>query len=607
MKESQRILLAGFMMVSVYVLWSIFLAPPALKESSIIANNASLNSNNTETPYIEDSTPAAGLSWEESNEFISFHVKGDNFRALLSSRSGGTFSQYFLNSYLGSYSDSAVTPRGNVGYDSSSPFGFLYGSSSGFSNNFLGCNPCIEGIAPKTVSVFYKEKRVTNNEEILLEDDVNSIVFEWTNSRGGKSRHIITFYKDRPEIDHYYSELDDVPHVVVWKNGIAPSERFSWEDDNNFCSGFVNINGDEFWNEQNKEHDILSSQQVPIEWAGVRNKFFVSALIPITNNNGASIISNNNIPLSVKNQYINLYGRVKAPGVADIKIRFERSPSIKFQSLMAPLDYELLTSYEQRFSENDKGRSLGINNIMTLGFWPLSEISKFITLTIKFFHSSLNNLGYGYILILFAFAVRLVSGPLTKRSMQATQRMQLVQPLIKEVQDKYKSDPKKMQLQIMSIYKDNGVNPLSGCLLMFLQWPIMVPPFIIFRSAVELRGQGFLWIDDLSQPDYLLYLPFDIPLIGTGEGWTGVGILPVLMGVTLFLTMKKTMATAENQNKALLYGMNGMFVLLFNSFPAGLNLYYVFYNLLNYLHQRDSSKNLSSLKSILGSKLKKAK
>ena len=159
----------------------------------------------------------------------------------------------------------------------------------------------------------------------------------------------------------------------------------------------------------------------------------------------------------------------------------------------------------------------------------------------------------------------------------------------------------------MSIYKSNGVNPLSGCLLMFLQWPIMVPPFIIFRSAVELRGQGFLWIDDLSQPDYLLYLPFDIPLIGTGEGWTGVGILPVLMGVTLFLTMKKTMATAENQNKALLYGMNGMFVLLFNSFPAGLNLYYVFYNLLNYLHQRDSSKNLFSLKSILGSKLKKAK
>ena len=135
MKESQRILLAGFLMVLVYVLWSIFLAPPALKESSIIANNASLNSNDTESLYIEDNTPAEDFSWEESSEFISFHVKGDTFSAQLSSRSGGTFSQYFLNSYLGSYSGSTVTPRGNVGYDSSSPFGFLYDSSGGFSNN----------------------------------------------------------------------------------------------------------------------------------------------------------------------------------------------------------------------------------------------------------------------------------------------------------------------------------------------------------------------------------------------------------------------------------------------------------------------------------------
>ena len=140
---------------------------------------------------------------------------------------------------------------------------------------------------------------------------------------------------------------------------------------------------------------------------------------------------------------------------------------------------------------------------------------------------------------------------------------------------------------------------------MFLQWPIMIPPFIIFRSAVELRGQSFLWIEDLSQPDYLLYLPLDIPFVGTGEGWTGVGILPFLMGITLFLTMKKTMASADGQNKAMLYGMNGMFVLLFNSFPSGLNLYYVFYNLLNYLHQSRSSDKSSSVFSFIGSKFKK--
>ena len=74
-----------------------------------------------------------------------------------------------------------------------------------------------------------------------------------------------------------------------------------------------------------------------------------------------------------------------------------------------------------------------------------------------------------------------------------------------------------------------------------LQWPIMIPPFILFRSTIELRGESFLWIKDLSQPDYLVSLPFNVPLIGTNEGWTGIGILPILMGVTLYLTMKKTM------------------------------------------------------------------
>ncbi len=604
MKESQRVLLAGFLMVSVYVAWSIFFAPPILQEP--FAEKEELSRENRPHDIFSAKQDSSSLALLNSSaDFISFSVEGDFFNANLSSRSGGTFQQYFLNDYLGSYSPLKQTKRGGVGYDYSSAYGFLFDGLDGFSNDMLGCNPCIEGLSPSNVSVFFNGQLVRDGDELILKEDGGEIVFEWLNSEGVNSQHIITFYNSLPEVGHSYLNLPDAPHVVVWKNGIAPAERFSWEDDNNFCSGFVNISGDEYWNEQNKEHDMLSSSQIPVEWAGVRNKFFVSAIVPITKNVGASIHPVNNAPLSVKNNYINLYGRGKTPALTDIKIRFERNSNINFQSLMAPLDYTLLSSYESRVSDTDKNRALSLTKIMTMGFWPLSEISKLISSTIQFFHLYLNGISYGLILILFAFAVRLVSGPLTKRSMQATQKMQLVQPLIKEAQDKYKSDPKKMQLQVMNIYKKNGVNPLSGCLLMFLQWPIMIPPFIIFRSAVELRGQSFLWIEDLSQPDYLLYLPLDIPFIGTGEGWTGIGILPVLMGITLFLTMKKTMASAEGQNKVMLYGMNSMFVLLFNSFPAGLNLYYVFYNLLNYLHQRSDKDKSFSVASYFRSKIKK--
>ena len=605
MKESQRVLLAGFLMVSVYVLWSIFFAPPILQEPANPQADFSQKDESLDAFFKTDVSSEDPSLFSSSDNFISFSVKGDNFNAVLSSRSGGTFEQYFLNDHLGSYSASAQTRRGGVGYDSSSNYGFLFDDSNGFSNDMLGCNPCVEGVSPSNVSVFFNGNLVERDEELILRDNVGVLTFEWFEEDGLKSQHIITFYNDRSEVDHSYLNLPDIPHVVMWKNGIAPAERFSWEDDNNFCSGFVNVGGDEFWNEQNKEHSVLSSSQIPVEWVGVRNKFFVSAIIPITKNVGASIHPVNDHPFSIKNKYVGLYGRTKAPALTDIKIKFERSSDISFQSLMAPLDYSLLSSYEKRISSINKDRSLNITKIMTMGFWPLSEISKLISSTILFFHQYLYGISYGFILILFAFVVRLLSGPLTKRSMQATQKMQLVQPLIKKAQDKHKSDPKKMQLEIMSIYKKNGVNPLSGCLLMFLQWPIMIPPFIVFRSAVELRGQSFLWIEDLSQPDYLLYLPLDIPFIGTGEGWTGVGILPFLMGITLFLTMKKTMASADGQNKAMLYGMNGMFVLLFNSFPSGLNLYYVFYNLLNYLHQSRSSDKSSSVFSFIGSKFKK--
>ena len=80
---------------------------------------------------------------------------------------------------------------------------------------------------------------------------------------------------------------------------------------------------------------------------------------------------------------------------------------------------------------------------------------------------------------------------------------------------------------------------------------------------------------------------------------TGIGLLPILMGITLFLTMKQTSASLEGQNKVMMYSMNGMFVLLFNSFPAGLNLYYVVYNLLNYLQQKSSKKSSKVKKKII--------
>ena len=139
-----------------------------------------------------------------------------------------------------------------------------------------------------------------------------------------------------------------------------------------------------------------------------------------------------------------------------------------------------------------------------------------------------------------------------------------------------------MNQEIMALYKEKGVNPLGGCLPMLLQMPLLFSLFVVFKSTIEFRGAEFIfWISDLSQPDIIFNLPFTLPLYG-GH----VAILPVLMGVSIFLTQRMSMATMDPAQKPMMYIMNVFFVLLFNQFPSGLNLYYTTYNILNYFQQR---------------------
>ena len=596
--ETRRIFLAGFLMIAVYVVWSILFPPSIPLEDG---DTKSSESRSEKKPK-DDGGAGQALS-PESNKLelgsklveklfdsIVFSVESDLFTASLSNKNVGTFLQYSLPDYLGSYSKSVKTGRGNVGYDANAPLHFLFDGDDGFEEAVLGCNPCIKNFSDSSfdsVEVAYNGESVESGNTLSIKNNSEKLVFTALRDGDVVMKHTMEFSKDSYSVQHKYNFMGKRDeYVVVWRNGIAPAERFAWEDNNNSYAGYVDKAEDDEWKSGNTETTSLNSDG-EVEWAGVRNKFFISALVPKTKNLKAILTPQKYG--GVEDVYLNEYRRTDAPAVYDTEIYFAEDDLIQFDTFLAPLDYSIVKSSEIK----------NLDDVMTLGFWVLRSISKFIIYIIQWLYSLVGFGGYGTTLILFACLVRLVSGPLTKRSLVATQKMQAVQPIIKEIQEKHKSDPKKLQLKIMETYKEHNVNPLSGCLLMFLQWPIMIPPFIIFRSTVELRAESFLWIKDLSQPDYLIYLPFDIPLLGTGEGWTGVGILPLLMGITLYLTMKKTMANSDGQNKIMMYTMNGMFVLLFNSFPAGINLYYVFYNILNYLQQvqtkdGDSSPSLFS-------------
>jgi YidC/Oxa1 family membrane protein insertase len=160
--------------------------------------------------------------------------------------------------------------------------------------------------------------------------------------------------------------------------------------------------------------------------------------------------------------------------------------------------------------------------------------------------------------------------------------MQGIQPELKKVQSKYKGDPQRLNRETMALYKKHKVNPLGGCLPLLLQMPLLWALFMVFRTTIEFRGAPFVfWINDLSKPDVVFTLPFSIPVYGNG-----VAILPLLMGATLILTMRMTSVSMDKSQKPVMYFMNVFFVLLFNTFPSGLNLYYTAYNILSFFQQR---------------------
>jgi len=135
----------------------------------------------------------------------------------------------------------------------------------------------------------------------------------------------------------------------------------------------------------------------------------------------------------------------------------------------------------------------------------------------------------------------------------------------------------------MKLYKERGVNPLGGCLPMLLQMPLLFALFVVFRTTIELRSEPFIWwIKDLSSPDAIFDLPFNIPIYGSQ-----VAILPVLMVVSMFIQQKMMSGGAQQpQQKTIQYFMTGFFFLIFNSFPSGLNLYYTLFNVLTIAQQK---------------------
>ena len=219
--------------------------------------------------------------------------------------------------------------------------------------------------------------------------------------------------------------------------------------------------------------------------------------------------------------------------------------------------------------------SLDLTNLIPLG-WPIFRwINTLIIIPVFTFLSKFIS-SYGLIIFLLTVFIKVILFPFTYKSFKSQAKMRLLAPEIKEINEKYPGQENAMvrNQKTMALYSKAGASPMSGCLPMLLQMPVLIAMFWFFPSAIELRGQHFLWATDLSAPDVIFTLPFTIPWYGNH-----VSLFCLLMTATNIIYTRINMqnqggSAAMPGMKWMMYLMPVMFLFIFNDYAAGLSYYY---------------------------------
>ncbi len=316
-----------------------------------------------------------------------------------------------------------------------------------------------------------------------------------------------------------------------------------------------------------KENDNDSEERkAKIKWIGFKNQFFSTVMVADKSFNTADFQST-----VVKNSdYLkNMATRAE---VNDYDWRAANPAS--FSLFIGPNLYPLLSHLD---SEIDAGEDLKLTKMIPLG-WPIFRwINTGVIIPIfNFLGSFISN--YGIIILLLTVFIKLVLFPLTYKSYKSQARMRILAPDIKAINEKYPGTENAMtrQQKTMALYSKAGANPMSGCLPMMLQMPILLAMFSFFPSCIELRGQSFLWVHDLSAPDAIISWSGNIPLVTEYFG-NHISLFCLLMTVTniIYIHLNNQNQPAQMPGmKWMMYLMPVMFLVFFNNYAAGLSYYY---------------------------------
>jgi len=353
-------------------------------------------------------------------------------------------------------------------------------------------------------------------------------------------------------IDHYQIEMDDgIPDTENHLKMKSRDYQVNFQLNNEFEHFKLSALKSPEEISDNPKYQEKFTQTGKLDWAAVRSKYFIQALIP--------------------NQLINMNRlqayRSNGSPAATLRVDVDKNAvDHQYQLYIGPL-----------IAENLEVFSNGIINSVESGPGFLKWLSNFFLKVYMLIYSIIPS--WGLAVIIFAVLLKTVLYPLTHKSFESTTKMQQINPLMKEIQAKYKSDPKKMNDELRALYKEHGVNPMGGCLPMLLQMPILFAIYPIFRYSINLRQSDFLWLPDLSEPD-----PYFI--------------LPIVMALFMFLQQKlmapskakldemdeKQKAAMQSQ-RMMMYMMPLLMLFFFKSLASGLVLYWTVFSVIGTIQQ----------------------
>jgi len=546
--EQSRLLIAIVLSLAIFLAWQFFFGPneaqrrqakkiesPAVEEKQTVKD--------TEKPYketIEKPAPVEESTVAETplKEAATITVDTPLYQAKIS-ENGAVFYSFLLKNY-------------HEKVQKDSPFKQILTGDESFGVGRLGFTG--KSIAGLDKAVFTAN---LSSKQMDVNDNPRTLKFSWRSQDGIVIEKTYKFFPDTYAIgmdvvikNGSGRAIQDKLFVALNSNAPHGKRRYAFEGP----SALINDKLEEIATKKLKDQNTFDGK---IKWVTLQSRYFMSGLIPAQ-------VEEASLYLALKSEKF-ITARYWQPEQA---IQPGTQYTYNYQLFMGPKKIQDLKKVG-----ND------LQKVVDFGWFDI--IAKPCLWLMNLFYSVIPN--YGVAIIILTILVKLLLWPLGQKSYKSMSEMKKIQPLMKEIREKYKDDKQRMNQEVMGLYRTYKINPLGGCLPMVVQLPFFFALYRMLYEAIELRhAPFFLWIDDLAAPDRLFRFDFSIPFM---EPPYGIPVLTIVMGASMLLQQKMSPPMGDATQAKMMMFMPIIFTVIFINFSSGLVLYWLVNNLLSIAQQ----------------------